>query len=74
MALWALLKRADTNRQKALRQVRAYAPSICLCTSRGVPDLQCLGGCCLQDMVHLYGLRLVAQAVNEQRANRPSSH
>jgi len=58
-----LLRRPDTNRQKAQRQARAYALSTCLRTFRGVPDLQRMGVCYLQDTVHLHGLRVIEQAV-----------
>src|SRR5260370_31195943 len=57
------LRRPDTNRQKAQRQARAYALSTCLRTFRGVPDLQRVGVCYLQDTVHLHGLRVIEQAV-----------
>ena len=58
-----LLRRPDANRQKAQRQARAYALSTCLRTFRGVPDLQRVGVCYLQDTVHLHGLRMIEQAV-----------
>src|SRR5258708_21675296 len=58
-----LLRRPDTNRQKAQRQARAYALSTCLRTFRGVPELPRVGVCYLQDSVHLHGLRLIEQAV-----------
>jgi Domain of unknown function (DUF1704) len=57
------LKHPEGDRQRAERQARAYALSICLRVYRGVPDLQRVGICFLQDAVYLRGLRLIEQAV-----------
>jgi len=42
---------------------RQYALDLCLRIYRGVPDLERVGVCYPQDVIHLRGLRLVEQAV-----------
>lgn len=42
---------------------RRYALDICLRIYRGVPDLEQIGVCYPQDVIHLRGLRLIEQAV-----------
>jgi tetratricopeptide (TPR) repeat protein len=64
-SLRMLLKRPHTERQKVQTQTRSYALSLGLRIYRGVPDLECLGVCFLQDAMYLRGIRLIEQAVTE---------
>jgi hypothetical protein len=57
------LNHPQTERPKAQRSAHRYALDTCLRIYRGVPDLEQVGICYTQDVVHLRGLRLVEQAV-----------
>jgi len=60
------LKAPQTEPTEAQRQAaRRYALEVCLRKYRGVPDLEQVGVCYPQDVIHLRGLRLIEQAVAE---------
>ncbi len=62
------LHHLGADMQKAQKWARTYALSVCLRTYRGVPDLQRVGVCYLQDAVYLRGLRMIEQAVAQDES------
>jgi hypothetical protein len=58
-----LLMYPEANKEELQKRARQYALTMCLRKYRGVPDLEQPGVCYLQDVVYLYGLRLIETAV-----------
>jgi hypothetical protein len=62
-----LLQYPHADRQKAHNYAQNYARYLCLRTYRGVPDLEQAGVCYLKDSVYLRGIRMVEQALTEDK-------
>jgi hypothetical protein len=62
-----LLRQPEADRKELQKQARRYALSMCLRKYRGVPHLEQSGVCYLQDAVYLHGLRLIENAVAQDK-------
>ena len=62
-----LLARPEAKKDELQKQARQYALNMCLRKFRGVPDLEQAGVCYLQDVVYVHGLRLIENAVAQDK-------
>jgi hypothetical protein len=62
-----LLRQPEADRKELQKHAQRYALSMCLRKYRGVPHLEQPGVCYLQDAVYLHGLRLIENAVAQDK-------